>query len=82
MHLHELFFRASLPDMTEPTTPNPAVTELAERALDAGVNMSRVLEAAGVNPSTWWRWRQGKKPIASTLAQVRQALDAEIEARA
>jgi hypothetical protein len=54
-----------------------------ERALDkAGASLERMLAAAGVNRSTWTRWKNGSVTGAryDTISRVRSAADAAIAA--
>jgi uncharacterized protein YcaQ len=57
------------------------IREIQQRASDAGASMAAILETAGVDSSTWWRWRQwamgneaGKCPRMETIERVRRAL--------
>lgn len=48
------------------------ITDLAERR---GLKMSDVLKTAGLNHSTWWRWRHGKyQPRAESIERIKKAL--------
>ncbi len=42
------------------------------------LKLGEVLNRADVRRSTWWRWTQGAEPKFSTLAKVRQAIDAKL----
>ena len=62
---------------------DPLVLAIERRARDAGVKMTPVLVEAGVAPSTWWRWRQGRThPLLDTLRLVETALDRRIGEKA
>jgi predicted transcriptional regulator len=58
------------------------IENLVNRSIDLNTPIITVLEKAGVNESTWWRWKTGKaSPTLSTLQRIGRALD-EIEADA
>lgn len=51
------------------------LASLERRALDAGIPVRRLAEAAGIAPSTWTRWKSRKhSPNLSTLMAVEAAL--------
>ncbi len=60
---------------------HPEVVELQSRIFAGQLNLSQVLNRADVRRSTWWRWTQGAEPKFSTLAKVRQAIDAKLSER-
>jgi hypothetical protein len=50
-------------------------TEIEDRIKAAGYTITGVLLLAGVNRSTWWRWKTGKfQPRAVSLARINIAL--------
>lgn len=50
-------------------------TEIQDRAYLRGIKLSVLLKYAGINYSTWWRWKQGKfQPRAASLAKIQKAL--------
>jgi transcriptional regulator with XRE-family HTH domain len=52
------------------------------RASKLNTGILDVLRRAGVNESTWWRWKTGKaSPTLKTLQRIEAVLD-EIEAAA
>jgi transcriptional regulator with XRE-family HTH domain len=56
------------------------IENLVNRSIDLNTPIIAVLEKAGVNESTWWRWKTGKaSPTLKTLQKVERVLD-EIEA--
>lgn len=56
------------------------IESLVNRSIDLNTPIFAVLERAGVNESTWWRWKTGKaSPTLKTLQKVERVLD-EIEA--
>jgi DNA-binding phage protein len=65
--------------MKLPKTSSVTETILADierRCADINTPVSTVLEDAGVDWSTWWRWHQGKSsPTLGTLSRVTSALD-------
>lgn len=61
------------------------ITAIEGALSEAGANLDRMLVAAGVNRSTWTRWKNGSVTGAryDTFARVRAAADVAIrEARA
>jgi transcriptional regulator with XRE-family HTH domain len=56
--------------MTELLTPD----EITARAKKAGMRIREVCERAGINPTTFWRWRKGK--TAPSLAVYQRLYDA------
>jgi transcriptional regulator with XRE-family HTH domain len=53
---------------------------LVNRSIELNTPIITVLEKAGVNESTWWRWKTGKaSPTLKTLQKIGHVLD-EIEA--
>lgn len=55
---------------------NPTIQQIEARAKAANVSMLRILQAAGVNHSTWWRWRKEKfQPRQAKLDAVLKALN-------
>ena len=59
------------------------IARIETAAQAAGLTMTAVLARANVNPSTWWRWREGKTgPLVKSLAKVSEALDQELAAKA
>ena len=65
-----------------PAMTHQIIETLCNRAIDCGTPIYHVLEKAGVNESTWWRWKTGKaSPTLSTLQRSGRVLD-EIEAEA
>lgn len=63
---------------------NEQINDIERRAKAAGVSMASLLAKAGLNESTWWRWKQGKSsPLLSSLDKVAKAIYAvELERRA
>lgn len=62
-------------------SPAPEVIEVEQRAREAGLTMASVLEAVGVAPATWWRWRKGGvEPRVGTLRKVSHELSRRIAA--
>jgi len=56
----------------EPTT-EIVLTETALR--EAGKSVAELCRAAGISPTTWWRWKaEGRLPRESTRRAVRNAL--------
>lgn len=54
---------------------HPEIIALERMATDASLNMTQVLTAAEVNPSTWYRWRRhGMEPKLRTLRRVEAAI--------
>jgi hypothetical protein len=50
-------------------------TEIEDRVKAAGQPIAGILLLAGVNRSTWWRWKTGKfQPRAASLARINIAL--------
>lgn len=50
--------------------------KIEERAARLNVKLSAVVAEAGVDYSTWWRWRKGEtSPTVKTLMQVQAVLD-------
>ena len=50
-------------------------TEIEARAKAAGQSIAAILLFAGVNRTTWWRWKTGKfQPRASSLAGINIAI--------
>jgi len=50
-------------------------TEIEDRAGAIGQPIASILLLAGVNRSTWWRWKTGKfQPRAASLARINIAL--------
>ena len=59
----------------------PEVIAVEQDAATHRVVMARVLEAADVAPSTWFRWRhKGIEPRMATFRKVRHELDRLIAA--
>lgn len=55
---------------------DPQVRVLEQRAKEAKLNMAAVLRAAGVSPSTWFRWcNRGLIPNLGTLRKVELAIN-------
>lgn len=55
--------------------PNPKIIALEKMAREARLNMKEVLAVAGVNFSTWHRWRKaGTDPKLSTMERVEAAI--------
>jgi transcriptional regulator with XRE-family HTH domain len=55
------------------------IENITDRAKAAGHEINAILERAGVNESTWWRWQNGKaSPTLKTLQKIGRILD-EIE---
>lgn len=51
------------------------INDIERRAKAAGVSMASLLSKAGLNESTWWRWKQGKSsPLLSSLDKVSKAI--------
>lgn len=56
--------------------------KIEARAARLNVKLSAVVDEAGVDYSTWWRWRKGEtSPTVKTLMQVQAVLD-KLEAQA
>ena len=56
---------------------NPTIQQIEADAARKGVTMTDACRRAGVNYSTWWRWRHCKtEPRASKLDAVREAINA------
>ena len=54
---------------------HPEILALEKMATDARLNMKEVLADAGVNFSTWHRWRKhGMEPKLRTLRRVEAAI--------
>lgn len=50
--------------------------KIEARAARLNVKLSAVVAEAGVDYSTWWRWRKGEtSPTVKTLMQVQAVLD-------
>jgi transcriptional regulator with XRE-family HTH domain len=68
--------------MKLPNNASVTQTVLADferRCSDAKTSIAAVLSKAGVNESTWWRWKTEKSsPTLSTLNRLGRVLD-EIE---
>lgn len=59
----------------------PEVVAVEQDASAHSIVMARVLEAAEVAPSTWFRWRhKGIEPRMATFRKVRHELDRLIAA--
>ena len=57
---------------------DPQIASLEQMAKDAKLNMSAVLNEAGVAPSTWFRWRhRGVEPKIGTLRRVQTVIERE-----
>lgn len=55
------------------------ITHIELRAAQLRTPVAAILDAAGVNWSSWWRWKNGKaSPTLSTVQRIERALD-EIE---
>jgi transcriptional regulator with XRE-family HTH domain len=55
------------------------IENIEQRAATAKTPISTVLARAGVNDTTWWRWKNGKSsPTLSTIQRLGRVLD-EIE---
>lgn len=66
---------ASYPRMTQELIDN-----MVNRAAALKTSIFDVLKRAGVNESTWWRWKSGKSsPTLKTINRIGSVLD-EIEA--
>lgn len=67
--------RMNLPSFTSIT--DSVLADIERRCAAINTPVSAVLDDAGVDWSTWWRWRQGKSsPTLGTLSRVTRALDA------
>lgn len=52
------------------------LADIEDRCAKINLPVSNVLEDAGVDWSTWWRWKQGKSsPTLGTLSRVTSALE-------
>ncbi|MFM2092089.1 MAG: hypothetical protein RLZZ127_2578 [Planctomycetota bacterium] len=52
------------------------VAEAERRLARTGISLNRFCAGAGVNPTTWWRWKVGKSaPNLTTWDRVQQHLD-------
>ncbi len=71
-----LTYRAFLHNLCAMQTVAPEVIAVEKDASDNGVIMARVLAAAAVSQSTWFRWRhKGIEPRMATFRKVRSELD-------
>ena len=53
-------------------------TEITDLAAKRGIKIARLLKDAGIDHSTWWRWRHGKfQPRASSVERITKALNAK-----
>lgn len=44
-------------------------------AAERGIAIARVLQAAGIDRSTWWRWKTGRfQPRAATVERIMEAI--------
>ncbi len=60
----------------------PEVAEIEAKAREAGQPMLPVIERAGIEYSTWTRWKRGAiTPNLATLNRVRLALDLALAER-
>jgi transcriptional regulator with XRE-family HTH domain len=58
------------------------ITDIKQRAFDAGFNMAEVSREAGLDQAQVSRWSSGKTiPLVSSVDKLRQALDRLIAAR-
>lgn len=49
------------------------IQALAEKR---GMPVARLLQAAGIDRSTWWRWKTGRfQPRAGTVERIMEALN-------
>mgnify|MGYP001162867656 CR=1 FL=1 len=62
-------------------TLSDEITDLEQALRAASVPLDSVIESAGINRSTWTRWKSGSVKGAryDTLARVRQVADAAIQ---
>jgi hypothetical protein len=53
----------------------PRFPELNERRIKAGLSIGRLCAAAGIDPSTWWRWSEGSAPLLRNYLAIVDALE-------
>ncbi len=50
--------------------------KIEQRASNLGIKISAVLSEAGVDYSTWWRWRKGEtSPTVKSIMVINEVLD-------
>ena len=55
---------------------NHTIQQIEADAARNGVTMTEACRKAGVNYSTWWRWRRSKhEPRSSKLDAIRKAIN-------
>jgi transcriptional regulator with XRE-family HTH domain len=53
------------------------INDIEKRAVAIGCSMAALLADAGLDESTWWRWRHGKSsPTIKSLVKVQNAMKA------
>jgi hypothetical protein len=59
------------------------INDIERRAIAIGCSMASLLADAGLDESTWWRWRHGKSsPTVKSLVKVQNAMKAREMAQA
>ena len=59
------------------------IAEIGQDMAALGLSEVKLCELAGINRSTWWRWKNGEvSPTLRQLTNVREALDAERQRQA
>ena len=59
--------------------PDPEVVALALEMDQRRIPLARLCARAKINPSTFWRWTQGRaRPVNANLRALRRALDEEV----
>lgn len=54
---------------------NTTIQQIEAAADRRGITMTDACRRAGVNYSTWWRWRRSKtEPRSSKLKRIREAI--------
>lgn len=55
------------------------IADIEHRAFCAGISINRLCQRAGINPTTFSRWKKSERnpePIGATLRSIRQLHDA------
>lgn len=48
----------------------PTIDEIQNKAQQLGITISSLCDQAKVHPSTFYRWREGKHPVVSTVERL------------
>lgn len=63
-------------DMVDSTSQiEPEVVRLATRIFEHKLEVTEVMERAGLTRGLWYRWRDGGDPRVSQIRRVDQAID-------